>query len=67
MPVRKHRTHEDARRGQWLEPGDPRIPERLRQVLHMGARLHPVKRPRGVHKFRSIEEANAWRASWSGG
>lgn len=64
MPVRKFRTHDEARRAQELQPGDPRIPDRLRQVLYMGAQLYPVDRPRGVHRFRSPAEANAWRASW---
>ena len=64
MPVRKFATHDDVRRAQALDPGDPRIPERLRQVLHMGAQLYPVVRPPGVHRFRSLAEANAWRAAW---
>lgn len=63
-PVRKYRTHEEAHRDRWLKPGDPRIPESLRQVLYMGARLFPVARPVGVFKFRTMEEANAFRSVW---
>jgi hypothetical protein len=66
-PVRKFRTHEEAHRAHWLEPGDPRIPERLRQVLYMNARLYPILRPIGVFKFRTIEDANAFRERWSRG
>ena len=65
-PFRKHPTHEDARRAQWLERGDPKIVERLRQVLYMGGQLHPVERPRGVHRFQTIADAQAWRAAWEG-
>ena len=37
---------------------------RLRRVLSMAAGLYPLDRPRGVFKFRSIEEANASRKQW---
>jgi len=64
MPVEKFRTHEEARRALWLSPGDPRIMGSLRGVLSMAIGLYPVHRPRGVFKFRSIEEANADRKRW---
>lgn len=64
MPVQKFRTHEEARRALWLSPGDPQIPRRMRTAFHMAIWLYPVTRPRGVHKFRSIEEANAERKLW---
>jgi|KBSMisStandDraft_5_1062788.scaffolds.fasta_scaffold4042622_2 hypothetical protein len=64
MPVYRFRTHEEAHRSRWMKPGDPRIGPTLSQVLYMGARLYPRARPAGVHKFRSIAEANAWRATW---
>ena len=64
MPVHRFRTHDEARRAQQLAPGDPRLAERIRQVLDMGARLFPVVRPPGVHRFTSHAEANAWRAAW---
>jgi hypothetical protein len=64
MPVERFRSHEEARRALWLSPGDPRIPMRLRRVPSMAAGLYPLDRPRGVFKFRSIEEANASRKQW---
>lgn len=64
MPIRRHRTLDDARRAQWLEVGDPRLPEHILQTLDLGERLSPVVRPPGVHRFRTLAEANAWRAGW---
>jgi len=64
MPVQKFRTHEEARRALWIPPGDPRIPRRLRYWLGVWTVLYPLARPRGVSKFRSIEEANASRKLW---
>jgi hypothetical protein len=64
MPVYRYRTHDEAHRARWMKPGDPRIPIALGNALDMGARMWPLARPAGVHKFRTLEEAAAWRASW---
>ena len=63
-PVRKYKTHEEAHRDRRLEPGDPRIPEHLLQLFDLWERLCPLARPLGVFKFRSIDEAKAFRQSW---
>ena len=64
MPVFKYRTHEEAHRARWLEPGDPRLHRRLAFVLGMGSWLFPRERPPGVRRFRTVEEAAAWRTAW---
>jgi hypothetical protein len=64
MPVFKYRTHEEAHRARWLDPGDPRLHARLGWVLELGHRLYPRERPPGVHKFRTLADAAAWRATW---
>lgn len=65
MPVRKFRSHDEARRALRLDPGDPDLIERIhRHWLRMDqlAGLPPF--PPGVHKYRSIEEAQAARRSF---
>jgi len=47
-----------------LAPGDPRLVERMRFLLNLTARTLPTCFPRGVHKYRSIEEAQAARERW---
>jgi hypothetical protein len=64
MPVWKFRSFEEARRALWVEPGDPTLGPRLRAVWEFGARLYPRVAPRGVRKFRSIEDANRDRDAW---
>lgn len=64
MPVRKIRTFLEAREAQWLPPGDPRLADRIRRWWAISAKLSPVHPPKGVRKFRTIEEANAERATW---
>lgn len=64
MPVQYFRTFEEAERALWHEPGDPRILPTLRFVCSWDALLPQYPLPRGVQKFRSIEEANAAREAW---
>ena len=64
MPIRKFRSIEEmsaaaaapSRRSPW---------QRLEEDLAVGTHLYRRDLPPGVHKNRSIEEANARRAAWS--
>lgn len=67
MPVRKFRSIEDM-------PGPPALPplapDNLREAFSMmdlAYRLFPWSYPPGVHKYRSIDAANAARGAWETG
>ena len=65
MPVYKYRTFEEARRALWLPTCDPRLARALRGLWKTSWMLAgSYAPPRGVFKFRSIEEANAHRDAW---
>lgn len=65
MPVLKFRSIEEAKsRRRWLETGDPSIPNRMRYLWRMAGAFGPLCIPRGVRKYRSIEQANADRDEW---
>ncbi len=65
MPVYKFRTLDEMRRAQWLTPEDPRLPRVIRLVWQRAWEMAGCYvPPRGVFKFRSIEDANAHRRSW---
>ena len=66
MPVRKFRTIEEMNAAEEsLDAGDPRIVPRLLQVTRLAFALAgPLGAPRGVHKYRSIEEMSAEREKW---
>ena len=64
MGVQRFRSFREARLAQWLSPDDPRLLDRIRNWWRTSAMLSPVQLPKGVRKFRSIEEANADRESW---
>ena len=68
MPVRKFRTIEemnafDAERRR-LAPNDPRLHERIRAHWAEWSRLVPTAIPRGLRKYRTIEEMTADREQW---
>lgn len=49
-------------RSRWLDSGDPRLVERIEAIQKMsGGLIPPLNIPKGVHKFRSIEEMNAFK------
>lgn len=68
MPIKKYRSIEDMNRErQWLDTGDPRVLRKIRYLWDMSERLvAPVGTciPRGVRRYRSIEDANADRDRW---
>ncbi len=68
MPVRKHHTIEEMNQEQrWLPTGDSSILKKIRYIWRLSEiLLRPVGTcvPRGVRKYRSIEEANADRDCW---
>lgn len=56
MPVHKFRTLEEARRALWLPAGDPEVGRRMKRLAELAT---PRPAPRGIRRFRSIEEAKA--------
>lgn len=63
MPVRKYRSADEAEplRAERLDP------DNLRRVIDWSAfcrRLHPVRFPPGVFRYRTIEAAAAEREAW---
>jgi hypothetical protein len=64
MPVEKYRRVEDMPSLLWGDPAAPGYFERLARTWSQAARLFPRPRPRGVFKFRSVDEA--WRSRAQG-
>ncbi len=64
MPVRKFRSFEEAREDLWGDSGDPGYMRRVAWLWAFSDRLYPLRFPRGVYRFKSIEEANVQRLEW---
>lgn len=64
MPVRKYRSVEDMPRPAPLAPLRAENLEAACELTEMAYRMRPWRFVPGVHKYRSIEEANLRRARW---
>ena len=64
MPVRKFRDVSEMEDTLWYERTDPALPQAIARVWSFAARMCPLQFPRGVHRYRSIEDANADRDRW---
>lgn len=58
MPVRKFRSIEEMKEPRWLPSGDPAIPRQIRYLWRLASLSGFARRPRGVRKYRSVEEAD---------
>jgi hypothetical protein len=64
MPLQRFRDFEEARRSLWIERGDPGLVPRIRSLWAFASRLAPGVAPRGIRRFRTLEEASRERDSW---
>lgn len=64
MPIRKFRSIEEmdqARHELWCDRPDAAYFERVGKLWELSSRVNPRTLPRGVFKFRSLQEAQAHR------
>lgn len=65
MPVTKYRDLDAAARDLWRDPADPSLLRRAASLLGLAHALAaPLLMPRGVTRYRSLDEANADRLRW---
>ncbi len=64
MPVRKYRSVEEMEGNTWRDAGDPQLFLAMRGTWDFAHRVLRPTFPPGIHKHRSIEEANRQRQRW---
>ena len=64
MPVRRLHSLAEAEESCWRDPRDPVLWRQIKAVWEMSRRLAPHSFPPGVHKHRSLEEANLQSDLW---
>ncbi len=64
MPLQRFESLDDARRALWIDTDDPTLSGRIRSVWRFSTRLVDRRIPRGLRRFRRIEDANAERERW---
>ena len=61
MPVYKYKTFEEADRALWNFHPDETYYQQVAALWRFANKLSPISYPKGIFKFRSIEEANKHR------
>ena len=64
MPVKKYRSVEEMPGPSALPPLDPENLESALSLTEVACRMSPWRFEPGIHKFRSVDEANRSRAAW---
>lgn len=67
MPVQRFRTIEEMNAADdqlWSPCEDPALFRKARKLLAEGSILGAIRGPRGVRKYRTLEEAEADREAW---
>lgn len=64
MGVTRFRTFQEAEEALWREPGDPATLRVVSGLLRFARRLGPSGAPRGVRKYRTVEDADRDRQAW---
>ena len=61
MPIYKYKTFEEAERALWNFNPDEQYYDRVAKLWEFANELNPINYPRGIFKFKTIEEANRHR------
>jgi len=64
MPVYKYKTFEEAESTLWNFRPDEAYFSRVAELWNFANKLCPITYPKGIFKYRSIEEANNQRNEW---
>ena len=64
MPVSKLKSLDDAEKALWRSPDDPVLWRQIDSLWRMSARVTGAAFPPGVHKHRTIGDANRLAEKW---
>lgn len=64
MPVYKYKSFEEARRALWNFNPDTAYFKQVAELWDTANKFCPISYPKGVFKYKSINEANKQRKKW---
>lgn len=64
MPIYKYKSFEEAEKALWNFKPDQSYFDAVAELWRFANQLSPITYPRGIFKYRSIEEANKDRERW---
>ena len=65
MPVRRFHDVSEMEDTLWREPGDPALCAAIRRVWEFAARTCQLRFPPGVHRHRTVDDAQDLREVWA--
>jgi hypothetical protein len=63
MPIKKFRDVSEMKRIVYL-PGSPQLVAATRHIWSLSRQICPLRFPPGVHRHRSVEDADELRKQW---
>ena len=64
MPVFKYKSFDEAEKALWNFNPDDAYFQRILKLFEFARQLNPIRFPRGIFKYRTIEEANKQHDEW---
>ena len=64
MSLQKFKSFEDAERALWCFTPDEKYFKQLKELFNLANRLCPPNFPRGVFKYRTLEDASKDKEKW---
>ena len=64
MPVQKFKTFEEAEQALWCFKPDKEYFKRVERLFEMASKLYKPNYPKGVHKYKTFEDAQAELDRW---
>jgi hypothetical protein len=64
MSIQKFKTFEEAEKALWCKEPDENYYKRINNLFELAYRLNPPNYPRGIFKYKTLEEANKQKEEW---
>ena len=64
MGLQKFKSFQEAERALWCFNPDEKYFKQIRELFKLANRLCPPNFPRGIFKYRTMEEANKAKEEW---
>ncbi|KAA3617038.1 MAG: hypothetical protein D8M58_04425 [Calditrichaeota bacterium] len=64
MSVQKYKTLSEAEEALWNFYPDDKYYDEIRALFNLACKMNPPNFPRGVFKYKTLEEANKQKMEW---
>jgi hypothetical protein len=64
MALYKYKSFEEAEKALWCFNPDEQYYKKVAELFNLAEKLYPLNCPRGIFKFKNIQEAQKHRDKW---